>query len=147
MLIDVDRKFKSALRFRYITIYDYGTICQIFTCHIRCQLLQRYEIIRGMDSLFGLFCCRVAVGGVAAELGGGDARHGAAGSEAAEGTGGDGGQGGASVGHYFGARREFGQRGGGSGAVLSYRTSPHSTVNALRPACILNPSNSVGLKS
>ena len=39
----------------------------------------------------------LAVGGVAAELGGGDAGDGAAGSEAAEGTGGDGGQGGASV--------------------------------------------------
>ena len=39
----------------------------------------------------------LAVGGVAAELGGGDARHGAAGGQAAEGTGGDGGQGGASV--------------------------------------------------
>ena len=68
-------------------------------------------------------------GGVAAELGGGDARHGAAGSEASEGTGGDGGQGGASVGHYFGARREFGQRGGGSGAVRAHAAAHVASVD------------------
>ena len=68
-------------------------------------------------------------GGVAAELGGGDARHGAAGGEAAEGAGGDGGQGGAGVGHYFGAGGEFGQGSGGAGAVRAHAAAHVASVD------------------
>ena len=66
-----------------------------------------------MDSLFGLFCG----GGVAAELGWGDAGDGAACCQAAEGAGGDGVQGGAGVGLDFVAGGELGQGLGGAGAV------------------------------
>ena len=71
----------------------------------------------------------LAVGGVAAELGGGDAGDGAAGSEAAEGTGGDGGQGGAGVGHYFGAGGELGQRSGSTGAVGAHAAAHVAAVD------------------
>lgn len=72
-----------------------------------------------------LFCG----GGVAAELGRGDAGDGAAGGQAAEGAGGDGGQGGAGVGLDFGTGDELGQGCGCTGAVGAHAAAHIAAVD------------------